>query len=81
MPAKPCARSGALALDGDSPSALNGLGLLHADAGRSGEAAAAFERAATLDQSNASYWTNLETLVESERSRRGGDRLSTSAPG
>ena len=39
--------------------ALNGLGLLHADAGRHADAAAAFEKAAQADPTNPSYWTNL----------------------
>jgi Flp pilus assembly protein TadD len=38
---------------------LNGLGLLHADAGRAVDAAAAFERAVSADPTNPSYWTNL----------------------
>ena len=53
------AEQAALALESNNPAALNGLGLLHAEAGRAKDAAASFERAATLDPSNASYWTNL----------------------
>jgi choline-sulfatase len=53
------AEQAALALDDSSPMAQNGLGLLHADAGRSADAAALFERAARQDPTNASYWTNL----------------------
>jgi arylsulfatase A-like enzyme/Flp pilus assembly protein TadD len=53
------AEQAALALDPQYPEALNGLGLLHADAGRHADAAAAFDRAAKGDPSNASYWTNL----------------------
>jgi len=53
------AEEAALALDPASPAALNGLGLLHVDAGRAADAAAAFARAADLDPSNASTWANL----------------------
>ena len=53
------AEQAALALDPEYPAALNGLGLLHVDRGRSADAATAFERAAEADPSNASYWTNL----------------------
>ena len=53
------AEQAALALNGRSPEALNGLGLLHAEAGRETDAAAAFEQATALDPSNAAYWTNL----------------------
>jgi choline-sulfatase len=53
------AEQAALALEGTNPAAVNGLGLLHAEAGHARDAAVQFERAATLDPSNASYWTNL----------------------
>jgi choline-sulfatase len=49
----------ALAVDPDSPTALNGLGLLAIDDHRFADAAQSFERAAALDPNNASYWTNL----------------------
>jgi Tfp pilus assembly protein PilF len=39
--------------------ALNGLGLLAIDDHRPAEAAQSFERAATIDPTNAAYWTNL----------------------
>jgi choline-sulfatase len=53
------AEQAALALEGTNPAALNGVGLLHAEAGRAKDAAASFELAATLDPSNVAYWTNL----------------------
>jgi tetratricopeptide (TPR) repeat protein len=53
------AEQAALALEGKNPEALNGLGLLHAEAGRPRDAAAAFEQATAVDPSNASYWANL----------------------
>jgi arylsulfatase A-like enzyme/Tfp pilus assembly protein PilF len=53
------AEQASLALDGNNPEALNGQGLLHAEAGRAKEAVASFAEAARLDPSNASYWTNL----------------------
>ena len=54
----PEGRQAALALNGRSPEALNGLGLLRR-VGREADAAAAFEQATALDPSNAAYWTNL----------------------
>lgn len=53
------AEQAALAISKDDPAALNGLGLMEAEAGRPAEAAASFERAAEGDPSNASYWANL----------------------
>jgi arylsulfatase A-like enzyme/Tfp pilus assembly protein PilF len=53
------AEQAALALDGTSASALNGLGLLYTDAGRPADAAAAFERATEEDPGSAAYWANL----------------------
>ena len=53
------AEEAALAVDGNSRAALNGLGLLQVDAGRFGEAAASFERATALEPSDPSFWTNL----------------------
>jgi choline-sulfatase len=49
----------ALALDPSSAPALNGLGLLAIDAGKTDQAVTSFERATTLDSNNASYWANL----------------------
>jgi len=60
------AEQAALVLDGTSPAALNGLGLLNADAGRPSQAAEFFESAATRDPSNASYWTNLGNARRAE---------------
>ena len=59
------AEQAALALEGTNPAALNGLGLLHAEAGRAQDAAASFERAATLDPSNA-------VLLDEPRQRAAG---------
>ena len=53
------AEEAALALNGAEPAALNGKGLLLADAGQSAEAARAFEAAARLDPTNAVYLANL----------------------
>jgi len=53
------AEEAALAVDGNSRAALNGLGLLQVDAGRFGEAAASFERATAIEPSDPSFWTNL----------------------
>jgi arylsulfatase A-like enzyme/Flp pilus assembly protein TadD len=53
------AEQAALALDAASPPALNGVGLLHVEAGRTREAVAAFEQATEGDPSNATYWSNL----------------------
>lgn len=53
------AEEAALALDPLSTAAMNGLGLLHADAGRAADAAPLFDRAAALDPTNASIWANL----------------------
>ena len=49
----------ALVLQPDSATALNGLGLLAIDEDRPADAVPSFERAASLDPTNASYWTNL----------------------
>ena len=59
----------AVAIDPQSATALNGLGLLAIDAGRPAEAAQSFERAAAIDSNNASYWANLGNAR-----RAGGDR-------
>ena len=49
----------ALALDPNSATAYNGLGLLAADEGRPAVAVKAFGQAARIDPNNASYWANL----------------------
>jgi choline-sulfatase len=49
----------ALALEPNSATAHNGLGLLAADEGRPAAAVKAFEQAARIDANNASYWANL----------------------
>src|SRR4051812_8880754 len=59
----------AVAIDPQSATALNGLGLLAIDAGRLADAAKSFERAAAIDSNNASYWANLGNAR-----RAGGDR-------
>jgi choline-sulfatase len=53
------AEEAALALDSNSATAQNGLGLIAVDNDRAAEAVMAFERAAAIDPNNATYWTNL----------------------
>lgn len=53
------AEDAALAIDGKSPAAHNGRGLLLADAGKEKEAATAFAEAVRLDPTNAVYLANL----------------------
>ncbi len=53
------AEQAAIALAPSSAMAHNGLGLIAADEDRSGDAAAAFQRATEIDSTNASYWANL----------------------
>lgn len=53
------AEQAAIALDPKYAAAANGAGLLAIDADRPADAVALFERATTLDPTNASYWVNL----------------------
>ncbi len=53
------AEEAALAINGAEPAAVNGKGLLLADAGQNVEAARAFEAATRLDPTNAVYLVNL----------------------
>jgi arylsulfatase A-like enzyme/Tfp pilus assembly protein PilF len=64
----------ALTLAPNSAAALNGLGLLAADAGKAADAARAFERAAALDSNNASYWTNLGNARRTAGDRGGAEQ-------
>jgi Flp pilus assembly protein TadD len=74
------AERAALALsDGHDANAQNGLGLLHSDAGRNSEAAAAFERATELDPNNTSFWTNLGNARRALGDLTGAERAYTRA--
>jgi len=63
----------AVAIDPRSATALNGLGLLAADAGRPADAATSFERAAEIDPNNASYWANLGNARRAGNDRAGAE--------
>jgi choline-sulfatase len=69
----------ALALDANSATAQNGLGLLAVDNGRDDEAAKAFERATTIDPNNATYWTNLGNARRALGDRAGAEHAYRSA--
>jgi arylsulfatase A-like enzyme/Flp pilus assembly protein TadD len=64
----------ALALDPNSATANNGLGLLAIDAGHPGDAVKHFERAAALDSNNASYWANLGNARRATGDRTGAEQ-------
>ena len=64
----------ALALDANSATAQNGLGLLAVDNGRDDEAAKAFERATAIDPNNATYWTNLGNARRALGDRTGAEQ-------
>jgi arylsulfatase A-like enzyme/Flp pilus assembly protein TadD len=64
----------AVAIDPQSATALNGLGLLAIDAGRPADAAKSFERAAALDPNNASYWANLGNARRAGSDRAGAEQ-------
>jgi tetratricopeptide (TPR) repeat protein len=71
------AERASIALSASSPSgalAHNGLGLIAIDAGRGQEAAAEFEKAATLDPNNASYATNLGNARRATGDRGGAEQ-------
>ncbi|MGH9140851.1 MAG: sulfatase-like hydrolase/transferase, partial [Vicinamibacterales bacterium] len=64
----------ALTLAPDSAAALNGAGLLAIDDGHVAQAVKAFERAASLDSSNASYWANLGNARRAAGDRAGAEQ-------
>jgi len=64
----------AVAIDPQSATALNGLGLLAIDAGRPADAAKSFERAAALDPNNASYWANVGNARRAAGDRTGAEQ-------
>jgi len=64
----------AVAIDPQSATALNGLGLLAVDAGRPVDAAKSFERAAAIDPNNASYWANLGNARRAGSDRAGAEQ-------
>jgi tetratricopeptide (TPR) repeat protein len=64
----------AVALDPNSATASNGLGLLAADDGRPGVAVKAFEQATRLDPNNASYWANLGNARRAIGDRTGAEQ-------
>ena len=64
----------AIAIDPQSATALNGLGLLAIDAGRTADAAQSFERAAAIDPNNASYWANLGNARRASSDRAGAEQ-------
>ena len=63
-----------LALDPNSATAHNGLGLLAADEGRAAVAAKAFEQAARIDPNNAPYWANLGNARRALGDRTGAEQ-------
>jgi tetratricopeptide (TPR) repeat protein len=64
----------AVALDPNSATARNGLGLLAADDGRPGIAVKAFEQATRLDPNNASYLANLGNARRAIGDRTGAEQ-------
>ena len=64
----------ALALDPNSATAHNGLGLLAADEGRPAVAVKAFEQATRIDPHNASYWANLGNARRALGDRAGAEQ-------
>jgi arylsulfatase A-like enzyme/Flp pilus assembly protein TadD len=68
------AERAAIALAPDTATAHNGLGLLAADANRTADAVAAFQRATALDPNNASYWSNLGNARRAAADRAGAER-------
>ena len=64
----------ALALDPESATAHNGLGLLAIDENRPADAAREFDRAAALDPNNASYWTNFANAKRATGDRDGAEQ-------
>jgi len=64
----------AVAIDPQSATALNGLGLLAIDAGRPADAVKSFERAAAIDPNNASYWGNLGNARRAAGDRAGAEQ-------
>jgi choline-sulfatase len=57
----------------DSAAAHNGLGLIAVDNDRPQDAAAEFQRAAELDPTNASYWSNLGNARRAAGDRTGAE--------
>jgi tetratricopeptide (TPR) repeat protein len=68
------AERAALVLAPDSALAHNGLGLLAIDQGQAQAAAAEFERASTLDPTNASYLANLGNARRANGDRAGAEQ-------
>ena len=68
------AEQAAITLAPSSATAHNGLGLLAADADRSREAAAEFQRATEIDPNNASYWANLGNARRALGDRGGAEQ-------
>ena len=64
----------AVAIDPQSATALNGLGLLAIDAGRPADAVKSFERAAAIDRNNAAYWANLGNARRAAADRAGAEQ-------
>jgi arylsulfatase A-like enzyme/Tfp pilus assembly protein PilF len=64
----------AIALDPNSATAHNGLGLVAVDEGRAQNAAIEFERAAAIDPNNASYAANLGNARRASGDRAGAEQ-------
>jgi len=68
------AERAAIALDPNSATAHNGLGLVAIDEGRPKDAAIEFERAAAIDPNNASYAANLGNARRASGDRAGAEQ-------